>query len=240
MMENSAFCQCWGKMLQIYMPKPQTCVSRIMCIVFSIHDLQTFKSFGSGIPPLSFDPWIPKKTRHLRHLDALEATCLGSKLPRSLCAIGLGSCLDRNLRWMPVDPFGSELYLDTRKTTIRQRALLEWQVYGVVGSLLCSVACLTVLTLFFFVVGKDHCEWKWRDWMEFWFFDISVEDLTILFCKGKMTARYWEMSCFMTPSHMMSEKSPGPHSERMALVHPWQMLPGNSYTNYYPCLWVLR
>ena len=80
------------------------------------------------------------KNRHLRHLDALEPTCLGSKLPRSLCAIGLGSCLDRNLRWMPMDPIGSELYLGTRKTRFGNEHFFSMTSTGLLG--VCFVLCV--------------------------------------------------------------------------------------------------
>ena len=164
----------------------------------------------------------------------MEPTCIGPKLPRSLCAIGLGSCLDRNLRWMPVDPIGSELYLGTRKTRFGNEHFFSMTSTGLLG--VCFVLCVFNVFNVVFIVGKHHCEWKWRDWMEFLIFLIfRLEDLTILFCKGLLTARYWEMSCFMTPSQMM-RKEPRAPFRKMALVHPWQMLPGNSF--YKPSMFV--
>lgn len=99
-----------------------------------------------------------------------DPTCLGSKLPRSLCAIGLGSCLeifdgcqwiplDRNCTWIPEKH-------DSERSTFRMTST------GLLG--VCFVLCVfNVLTLFLLLLASTTVSEKWRDWMEFlifWYF----------------------------------------------------------------------
>lgn len=147
------------------MPKPHTCVSRIICIVFSIHDLQTFKSFGSGIPPLSFDPSNPNKTdifdtwtpwnRHVSVPNS-QGVCVPLDWDHVWTEIFDGCQwipLDRNCTWVPEKH-------DSERSTFRMTST------GLLG--VCFVLCVfNVLTLFLLLLASTTVREKWRDWMEF-------------------------------------------------------------------------
>lgn len=219
------------------MPKPHTCVSRIICIVFSIHDLQTFKSFGSGIPPLSFDPWIPNKTdifdtwtpwnRHVSVPNS-QGVCVPLDWDHVWTEIFDGCQwipLDRNCTWIP------------EKHDSETSTFFQWQVRGCwVFALFC--ACLTFLTLFLLLASttvSENGEIGWNFWF-FWYFGWKIS-------LSSFVRDYWQPAtekCHVSWHRARWwEKSPGPHSERWLWYIHDKCFPEIPFTNH-PCLWVLR
>jgi len=155
-MENSAFCQCWGKMLYIY---THICQSPILVCPGSF--VLYFQSMTCK--PLShLDPGflLYPLTHHPKNQTSSTLGRLGTDMSRFqtpkefVChwigiMFGQKSSMDANgSHWIGIVP---------GKKNIENASTFRMTSTGLLG--VCFVLCVfNFLTLFFIVVGKHHCE----------------------------------------------------------------------------------